>query len=120
MIDVKSKTCRFENCRTRPVFNLEGEKQALYCFLHKENNMIDIKNKTCRFENCKKQPVFNLEGGKQALYCFLHKENNMIDVRSKKCLSSFCETHVSKKYNGYCYKCFLIKKFRPTDQRLRS
>ena len=50
MIDIKHKTCIYENCKTISNFNIEGEKKPLYCSIHKKENMIDVKNKKCIFE----------------------------------------------------------------------
>ena len=94
------KTCKFNNCKKHPNFNLDGEKQALYCFLHKENNMIDVRSKRCFFENCKTQPKYNFEAEKKAIYCFLHKENNMINVISKTCRFENCKTIPNYNFEG--------------------
>ena len=74
MIDIKSKTCMFENCKTLPTYNFKGETKALYCSIHKKDNMINIKSKSCLFENCRKQPIYNIEGETKALYCSIHKK----------------------------------------------
>ena len=76
--------CKEKDCKTRPVFNVDGEKTALYCSTHKKAGMIDVKNKTCL--ECKKQPVFNVDGEKTALYCADHKKEGMVNVISKTCL----------------------------------
>jgi len=57
MVDVRSKTCI--ECNKQPTFNVEGEKNALYCSEHKKEGMIDIKHKSCL--ECKKIPTFNIE-----------------------------------------------------------
>jgi hypothetical protein len=62
MVNVISKICIFEECKTRPSFNFDGESNAIYCGDHKKENMIDVKSKKCLFENCIKQPNFNFEG----------------------------------------------------------
>ena len=31
-----NKYCNYENCKTIPSFNFEGEKSALYCSTHKK------------------------------------------------------------------------------------
>ena len=59
------KYCIFENCKTLSNFNIEGEKNPLYCSIHKKENMINIRSKTCIFENCKTQPTYNIEGETQ-------------------------------------------------------
>ena len=91
MINVKSKPCIFENCKTIPLFNFEGETKALYCSIHKKENMINVISKTCIFENCKIRPSFNFEGEKTALYCSYHKKTNMVDVKNKTCIEPDCK-----------------------------
>jgi len=83
--------CKEHGCKKQPVFNVEGEKQGLYCSTHKKDNMIDIKNKTCIHEGCKIRPTFNVEGEKQALYCSTHKLEKMINVKSKTCIHEGCK-----------------------------
>jgi hypothetical protein len=92
MIDVISKRCAFENCSTRPTYNLSTETKALFCSEHKQENMIDVKNKRCVFENCMTQPSYNLPTETKALFCSEHKQENMIDVKSKRCAFENCMT----------------------------
>jgi hypothetical protein len=71
MIDVKSKPCIHDGCTTRPAFNLQGEKTALYCATHKKEGMVNVKNKTCKSEWCLTQ----VEGEKYngyCLFCYMH------------------------------------------------
>ncbi len=103
MVDVKNKTCL--DCDRQPNFNLEGETKTLYCKEHKKNGMVDVKNKTCL--DCDRQPNFNIEGETKSLYCKEHKKNGMIDVKNKTCKTELCSTFVSKKYDGYCLRCFI-------------
>ena len=35
MVNVKTKTCDFDGCETIPVYNIKGEKKALFCLKHK-------------------------------------------------------------------------------------
>ena len=100
MIDVISKTCIEPNCKTRPTFNTDGEKKALYCFTHKEEGMIDVISKTCIEPDCNKQPTFNTDGEKKGLYCSAHKLNGMIDVISKTCIEPDCNTQPTFNTDG--------------------
>jgi hypothetical protein len=109
MVNVISKTCIEPNCKTLPTFNIEGQKEALYCSLHKKENMINVISKTCIEPNCKIQPIFNIEGQKEALYCQKHKKENMVDVINKKCIEPNCKTRPiynieGKKEALYCQK----------------
>ena len=67
------KKCLHENCMTIPNFNIPTEKIALYCNIHKLENMINIKNKNCIYENCKTQSLYNFINEKTTLYCNIHK-----------------------------------------------
>ena len=107
MVNLKNKTCIHTNCKTRPNFNKEGETKALYCSKHKLENMVNVKNKTCIHPNCKTIPYFNEEGEIKSLYCSEHKLENMVNVVSKRCQSDFCDIFVSKKYDGYCLRCYI-------------
>jgi hypothetical protein len=95
MVDIINKRCL--ECNKQPTFNYEGEKNGLYCKLHKKENMVDIINKRCL--DCNKQPTFNYEGEKNGLYCKLHKKENMINVLEKrKCLE--CKSRPTFNYEG--------------------
>lgn len=107
MICVIGKKCKFEGCKKRSSYNFKGEKTPFFCGNHKEKGMINIRNKKCEVENCDLIASFNLEG-LRPVFCKKHSKEEMIDVRSKKCLTIFCETSVySKKYDGYCLRCFV-------------
>ena len=71
------KKCIHENCMKTPIYNISTEQIALYCNIHKLENMIDIKSKRCIHANCITQPSCNLPTEKIALYCNLHKLENM-------------------------------------------
>jgi hypothetical protein len=98
--------CKFENCKTRASYNMEGQKKALYCKEHRKHNMVNVKSKTCIEPNCKTQPSFNIEGQSKALYCCVHKKENMVDVKSKTCIELNCKTLPSYNIEGkkslYC------------------
>jgi len=97
--------CLHDGCKTRPSYNLEGEK-PLYCATHKKEGMIDVINKKCLHEGCKTRPSYGKEGEKP-LYCSTHKKEGMVDVISVKCKTPLCSTHVRKKYDGYCLYCYI-------------
>jgi hypothetical protein len=101
--------CNNINCKTRPTFNYENEKKAIYCSIHKLEGMIDVISKTCLYEGCKKQPTFNYENEKIAIYCVKHKLEDMIDIKNKKCLHEGCKTLPNFNYENektaiYCVK----------------
>ena len=101
--------CKEKDCNTRPIYNYEGEKQALYCKTHKLDGMIDVKHKTCKEKDCNTQPIYNYEREKQALYCKTHKLDGMINVKSKTCKENDCNTQPNYNYEGekqalYCSK----------------
>ena len=107
MVDVKSKKCIHLNCKKQPNFNLEGEKKRLYCSLHKLEGMVIVKGKTCNEPGCKKIPSFNTKDIRKGLYCLTHKKEGMMNVIDKKCKNEWCYTLITKKYEGYCLRCFI-------------
>jgi hypothetical protein len=109
MIDIKNKTCQFPGCKTRPTYNLQGEKQAKYCVKHKTDDMIDIHNKICEFPDCKTQPVYNLEGEKVAKFCAKHKTDDMINVLIKTCEFPDCKTQPAYNLPGEKEARFCVK-----------
>ncbi|AOM63439.1 hypothetical protein [Heterosigma akashiwo virus 01] len=119
MVNVKDRVCVFENCKTRPCYNYFGEKQGLFCALHKHDDIIDVVHRTCVFENCKTIPYYNYIGEKRGLFCALHKHTDMVNVKHRICVFENCTsqtryglsgnvlTHCSKhKLNGMLkYPC---------------
>ena len=100
--------CIIEDCKTRPIYNKEGEKKPLYCSKHKLDGMVDVISKTCIYEGCKVRPTYNKEGEKKPLYCNKHKLDSMVNVVSKTCKSEWCATLPSnKQYKGYCLFCYV-------------
>jgi len=83
--------CIHEGCKIRPIFNVEGQINGLYCSKHKLEGMVNIKDKTCIHDGCKKQPVFNVEGQTKSLYCSIHKIEGMVDVINKTCIHEGCK-----------------------------
>ena len=79
-------------CKTIPVYNIEGESTAIYCAIHKLDNMINVKDKKCMHPGCKTQPTYNIEGESTVLYCVTHKTDGMVDVKHKKCVHPGCKT----------------------------
>jgi hypothetical protein len=100
MVDVVNKTCIYEGCKTRPVFNYKGHKNALYCTTHKLNEMVDVKHKACIHEGCITRPVFNYKGQKNALYCTTHKLNEMVNVKDKACIHEGCRKNPTYNNSG--------------------
>jgi hypothetical protein len=87
MIDIKHKTCIFENCKIRPNFNHKGEKKGLYCNAHKLEGMINLDTKKlCEEKDCKSKktnkPItasYNFPG-LLPKYCSKHKKVGMVDT----------------------------------------
>ena len=99
--------CKNEGCKTRPNYNVEGETKALYCSVHKKEEMVNVKDKTCIYEGCKTRPNYNVEGETKALYCSVHKKEEMVDVINKTCKTYLCYKIVKEKYDGYCLFCYM-------------
>jgi hypothetical protein len=83
--------CIYDGCKTRPVFNVEGQINGLYCSKHKLEGMVDVKDKTCIYEGCKIRPYYNKKGSTKALYCSKHKIEGMVDVKNKTCIHEGCK-----------------------------
>jgi hypothetical protein len=105
MVNVVSKTCEEKDCKTIPIYNIEG-KRPLYCSKHKKEGMVNVANKTCEEKDCKTYPTYNIEG-KKPLYCLKHKKEGMVNVVSKTCKSEWCSTRTTEKYDGYCLYCYI-------------
>jgi hypothetical protein len=99
--------CIHDGCRKQPTYNVEGETKALYCSVHKKDNMVNVISKTCIYDGCRKQPTYNVEGKTKALYCSVHKKDNMVNVKDKTCKNNWCFTIVRDKYDGYCLFCYM-------------
>lgn len=68
--------------------------------------MVDVSHSLCVVCN-KTRPNFNYDGLLQATHCSECKTSDMIDVRHPMCKTHLCGTRVTKKYNGYCVRCFV-------------
>ena len=81
-VNVISKTCIHEGCKTTPTYNYESKTNALHCSVHKKGGMINVISKTCKHEGCKTQPSFNFENETKALFCCVHREDGMVNVKN--------------------------------------
>lgn len=107
MINVIKKNCIYESCNKLAYFNIEGESAPLYCRKHKNETMVLVNGRLCKNTNCNKNASYNFKDKKTRMYCFLHKLDGMIDIINKYCKSYNCCTRVTKKYKGYCMRCFI-------------
>jgi hypothetical protein len=98
-VPLKVSPCREEGCEKKPVYNMPGSPNGLYCVNHKLPEMIDVVSALCKYPNCTKQPSFNIDG-KIPLYCKIHKAADMMDVRNTKCLFIDCNKSPSFNYPG--------------------
>jgi len=105
MINIKDYKC--VNCNIKvPSFNYENEKKAIYCRDCKLTDMININSKKCICCNIK-QSNFNYINEKTTKYCGDCKLTDMIDIKHKKCKTIHCDIIITKKYKGYCLRCFI-------------
>ena len=74
MVNLISKTCIHEGCKTRPIYNYKNKTNALFCSVHKQDGMINVISKTCTHKGCKTLPSHNFEGKTKSLFCLVHKE----------------------------------------------
>ena len=70
MVDVISKRCLHENCKTHPNYNFEGENKPLYCSLHKKPEMVDVISKRCKTYLCNTIVTYKYNG--YCLFCYMH------------------------------------------------
>jgi len=101
----RNNLCKENGCNTRSIYGTELGK-ALYCKDHKKEGMTDVKHKQCEEDGCEKQPSYGMEWGKPK-YCKEHAKKDMTNVKHKRCKIPLCETRSIKKYQGYCYACFI-------------
>jgi hypothetical protein len=108
MIDVLAKSCVEKDCNQRATFNKNGEKPK-YCGLHKKKDMVDVRHKRCLEDGCDKEPSYGKPGTKSRMYCAEHKKDGMsYIIVHKTCNTPLCGvTPSSKKYEGYCLRCFI-------------
>ena len=99
------KICVEPSCNTRANFNYKDQKEALYCSLHKKNEMIDVKTVICAYPSCITRAQYNFKDKTSGIYCGKHKENGMINVSNKRCKD--CDkipifNYKDEKYGIYC------------------
>jgi Holliday junction resolvase len=95
-----------------PCFGSEPGK-PIYCAecsrKRPNENLYDVHNPRC--EDCrKKNPVFGNESGKRRFCadCARKRPNEgLYNTVNKRCKTPHCDTTVSSKYKGYCYRCFI-------------
>ena len=115
----KSKThcakCRTENMIThqqlcivckyvRASFGFSNGKKT-HCGTCKEEGMEVLTREKCEICN-ETFPSFGIPGDEKATRCMKCKTPEMINLTGKRCKSKFCDTIVTKKYDGYCIHCF--------------
>ncbi|CAN0368361.1 unnamed protein product, partial [Ectocarpus sp. 13 AM-2016] len=70
---------------TARTFGRQGDRQASFCAVHKEEGMINIKGRRCNSPGCQHRPGFAMPGEKRGKFCASHRQPGMIDVVSRKC-----------------------------------
>ena len=108
MINIKSKTCEFEDCEIQSTFNFEGEVKKRFCLIHKLEGMINIKDKTCEFKDCKIQPCFNFKEEKKTRFCSNHKLDGMLDKKNKICEYKNCKIQSTFNFEGEIKRRFCV------------
>jgi hypothetical protein len=103
---IKKNKCKNIGCDVRPSFNYPNNKGSLYCSYHKLEGMIDI-NRKCEIIDCKTNCRYNYDTEKKARFCTKHKLDGMVDILSVRCKTPLCDTRVTKKYEGFCFRCFM-------------
>ncbi len=101
---LKVRTC--ERCEKKAIYNTPHTKPARFCKDHREEGMVDI-HKLCAHPDCVKQASFNFKGKTKRLFCSDHKKDGMINIVLKVCNTPMCDTSVTTKYKGYCFRCYI-------------
>ena len=105
MISV-GKVRKCEKCDTQARFNFRNMKPARFCSVHKEPGMFSVHN-MCSDQECIKHASFNFEGQTKRLFCIDHRKQGMINLGAKRCKSHMCDTTITDKYEGYCFRCYM-------------
>ena len=82
--------CIEEGCKISPIFNYEGEKESIYCSLHKLQGMVNVKNKICETSGCKTQASYGYLFESKTK-CFKHKSANQFLKYNPKCSHIGCK-----------------------------
>jgi hypothetical protein len=95
MINIKSKTCEYDNCYSRPSYGFVN-KNKKFCVKHKLENMIDLTHEMCKYEKCDLRANYGFKNSK-AEYCVKHKEEKMLDITHSLCVINEC---INRPYYG--------------------
>lgn len=115
MVNIFKKICQEENCDCIASYNVKGCKKAIYCREHRLSGMVNIRKNICEVHDCLTSSIFNFPGERGGRFCSKHKEEGMVNIYQKNCLALHCQTTGSKKYDGYCKRCFIY--LFPLDSR---
>jgi len=102
LVDVVNKRC--EVCKITIASFGTIWNRPTHCQACAPNEMVCVHYKRC--EGCKETGAsFGIEW-KRPTHCAECKSPNMNNVITKRCISELCDTLVSGKFDGYCYRCF--------------
>ena len=82
MIDIKSKTCEFDSCKTRASFNIPGSLPK-FCAKHKTKDMIKNPRTKCIVKDCQELAIYGLFF---QIHCEDHKEEKEYNLVERTCL----------------------------------
>jgi hypothetical protein len=107
MQNVRDHRCQDPNCNIIASFNFENKKTGLFCKSHAHSGMINVRSRLCKEDGCYVHAHYNYKGNKSGLYCKKHKKISMTDVVNTTCIYDWCDTVAGKKYEGYCFVCYV-------------
>ena len=106
MVNVKSKRCNFEGCRTVVLYGTPGH-QAIRCAQHAEVGMISRPLKRCMEPRCREPATFGIN---RAVHCVLHTKYpevslvggvctscGLVDILDSTSLCSSCDPNAFKR-----------------------
>lgn len=108
MINVILDHCNEDGCITAPTYNYPNTIRAIYCSKHYKEGMIDIKHNVCSHNGCNIRASYNFSGETSPIYCSAHKHEDMIILHSKICKTPLCGINIRDKYDGYCFRCYVL------------
>lgn len=103
MIDVKTKSCMFENCTIRPNYGVLGGV-AQFCKNHATDKLVLIKKSCCKNIGCDKTANYNVKD-KKPEFCVSHKTKDMINYYSKICTYNGCDKKATYREKGKPAEC---------------
>lgn len=93
-----TKKCYFSGCSYRGRYYLPGIKIALFCKIHKTQDMIETRS-VCYFYDCMRESTYGYPFDNCRISCSIHKIEGMINM-TKNCCEMGCKKIAKYDYPG--------------------